>query len=225
MATGAARARDKRLIVIELAAVAAIFTADAYGIIPFSKTPFLVVLAFASLAFRRAWKDVGFRPWRNWAVTILVGVALGAGMEALQLFVTSPLLERAIGQPADLSQFAVLRGNVEYLAYGLALAWVLAAFGEEFFYRGYLLNRFRDVFGTAAFGTVIALVVSSAIFGSAHAYQGITGVIDEALMGLILGIAYLAFGRSLIVPIVAHGVQDTIDLVLLYLGKYPGMTG
>jgi hypothetical protein len=222
MAAGAVKASDKRLIVFELALVAAIFTADAYGLIWFSKTPWLVVLAFASVALRRVgWRNIGFKPWRNWALTILAGVAVGAGMEALQLFVTSPLLERTIGQPADLSQFAVLRGNLEYLAYGLALAWVLAALGEEFFYRGYLLNRFRDFFGTAGFGTVIALVASSAIFGSAHAYQGITGVIDEALMGLILGIAYLSFGRSLIVPIVAHGVQDTIDLTLLYLGRYP----
>jgi membrane protease YdiL (CAAX protease family) len=40
-------------------------------------------------------------------------------------------------------------------------------------------------------------------------------------MGLILGVAYLAFGRSIIVPIVAHGVQDSIDLWLLYSGNYP----
>lgn len=212
---------EKRLIVLELAVVAAIFVGDAYGYIPFSKTPFLLVLAFASLALRRAWKVVGFRAWRNWPVTILAGVLVGVGMEALQLYVTQPALVRMTGEPPDLSAFVSLYGNIELLAVGLALAWILAAFGEEFFYRGYLLNRFRDFFGSASLGTVIALLASSAIFGSAHAYQGITGVIDEGLMGLILGIAYLAFGRSLIVPIVAHGVQDSIDLWLLYSGNYP----
>jgi hypothetical protein len=25
------------------------------------------------------------------------------------------------------------------------------------------------------------------------------------------------------VPIIAHGVQDSIDFVLIFLGKYPGM--
>jgi len=28
--------------------------------------------------------------------------------------------------------------------------------------------------------------------------------------------------KNLAVPIVAHGVCDTIDIVLLFLGKYPG---
>jgi hypothetical protein len=34
--------------------------------------------------------------------------------------------------------------------------------------------------------------------------MGITGVIDEGLMGLLLGAIYLGTGRSLAVPIIAH---------------------
>jgi membrane protease YdiL (CAAX protease family) len=41
--------------------------------------------------------------------------------------------------------------------------------------------------------------------------------------GNLLGVIYLRTGRNLSVPIVAHGVQDSIDLVLIFLGKYPGM--
>jgi membrane protease YdiL (CAAX protease family) len=51
----------------------------------------------------------------------------------------------------------------------------------------------------------------------------VTGIIDEGLMGLLLGVIYLRSGRNLAVPIIAHGVQDTVDLVLIFLGKYPGM--
>lgn len=226
MAEAARRQRDKRLVLFELAVVAAIFLADTYGLIAFSKTPWLIVLAVASLIVRRVGVGaIGLRVPGNWPVLLLAGVLLGGAMEAFQLFVSQPMLVQLTGKPPDLSDFAALRGNIKFLALGLALAWVLAAFGEEFFYRGYLLNRFRDAFGAKAFGTAIALIASSAIFGSAHAYQGVTGVIDESLMGLILSIAFLASGRNLIVPIVAHGVQDTIDLVLMYLGKYPGMTG
>ncbi|PYU50537.1 MAG: hypothetical protein DMG48_12925 [Acidobacteria bacterium] len=29
--------------------------------------------------------------------------------------------------------------------------------------------------------------------------------------------------RNLAVPIIAHGVCDTIDIALLFLGKYPGL--
>jgi membrane protease YdiL (CAAX protease family) len=48
-------------------------------------------------------------------------------------------------------------------------------------------------------------------------------VIDEGLMGLLLGLMYLGSGRNLAVPIVAHGVQDTIDMLLIFRGKYPGL--
>jgi membrane protease YdiL (CAAX protease family) len=39
----------------------------------------------------------------------------------------------------------------------------------------------------------------------------------------LLGGLYLATGRNLTVPIVAHGITDTIDFVLIFLGLYPGM--
>jgi membrane protease YdiL (CAAX protease family) len=51
----------------------------------------------------------------------------------------------------------------------------------------------------------------------------VTGVIDEALARLLLGALYLLTGRNLSVPIIAHGIQDTIDFLLAFLGKYPGM--
>lgn len=41
--------------------------------------------------------------------------------------------------------------------------------------------------------------------------------------GFLLAIFYLVCGRKLAVPIVAYGVQDTIDAVLVFLGKYPGV--
>ena len=40
-------------------------------------------------------------------------------------------------------------------------------------------------------------------------------------MGFLLGIIYLATGCNLAVPIIAYGVSDTVDVLLLYLGKYP----
>jgi membrane protease YdiL (CAAX protease family) len=42
-------------------------------------------------------------------------------------------------------------------------------------------------------------------------------------MGLLLGLIYLRTGRNLAVPIIAHGVSDTIDFVLIFFGKYPGL--
>ena len=56
-----------------------------------------------------------------------------------------------------------------------------------------------------------------------HYQQGLTGIIEEGSDGLLLGAIYLSFGRNLAIPIVAHRVCDTIDIALLFLGKYPGV--
>jgi membrane protease YdiL (CAAX protease family) len=62
--------------------------------------------------------------------------------------------------------------------------------------------------------------VISALFGFSHYQQG--GIIEEGSDGLILGLMCLAYRRNLAIPIVAHGVCDTIDIALFFLGKYPG---
>jgi membrane protease YdiL (CAAX protease family) len=70
-----------------------------------------------------------------------------------------------------------------------------------------------------------ALVVVSVLFGWAHAEgQGLPGVAQEAWNGLLLGILYFAGGRRLAVPIIAHGVSNTLAFVLIYLDKYPGVS-
>ncbi len=61
------------------------------------------------------------------------------------------------------------------------------------------------------------------LFGFGHSYQGITGQVENIIDGLLLGLLYLACGRNLWAPIIAHGITDTIDIMLMYLGKYPGM--
>jgi membrane protease YdiL (CAAX protease family) len=70
---------------------------------------------------------------------------------------------------------------------------------------------------------IVSLIVVHVAFGLAHAYQGITGILDEGLSGLLLGIIYLRTGRNLAVPIIAHGIEDTVDFLLIFFGKYPGM--
>ena len=72
---------------------------------------------------------------------------------------------------------------------------------------------------------IITLIVVHVAFGLAHAYQGWTGIIDEGLMGLLLGVIYLRTGRNLAVPIIAHGVCDSIDFVLMFLGKVSRYVG
>jgi uncharacterized protein len=208
----------------ELVLVAGVFIADRYGLVPLSKTPFLLALGWASLRIRGIrWADLGLARFRSWPATLAIGAAAGAAMELLDLFVTKALETRFLGAPPDLSDFVPLVGNVKLTVLALVAVWVLAALGEELVWRGYLLNRVAGLFGgTRAAWAVSALLVSAA-FGYAHANQGLSGIVQESFSGLLLALLYFACGRNLAVPIVAHGVTDTIDVLLIFTGRYPGL--
>ncbi len=215
---------SKWLALAEFALVALIFYADHRKLIPFSKTPELLLLAWISLRMRGLrWRDVGLTRYRSWRVTIVLGVVLGTVLETFQLLVTQPILGKLLGRQPDLELFRALTGNILMTLLGIALSWTLAAFGEEMFWRGYMMNRVADAFGRTKAAWVLSLVAVSAIFGLAHEYQGMAGWIEEGLAGLFLGLMYLRTGKNLSVPIIAHGVCDTIDMVLIFLGKMPGM--
>lgn len=215
------------LIAVEFVVFGLIFLADVYHwhhVIFFSKTLYLLALAWISLRLRGLrWKSVGLRWYRSWVRTLALGVLFGAGIEALELFVTQPILVRVTHHWPDLSDFRGLRWNWKLLPVALLLTWTLAAFGEEMVFRGYLMNRVADFFKSTRRGWIISLIAVNIVFGFAHQYQGITGVIENAIDGFLLGLIYLRCDRNLAVPIVAHGVTDTIDFLLIFIGKYPGM--
>jgi hypothetical protein len=208
----------------ELVVVALIFWADFAHHIYFSKTPYLLLFGWISLRVRKlSWRDVGLRRFRNWKTTIGLGIAAGLALEGFELFVSQPILVRLLGKQPDLEDFRALTGDLKMTLIFLALAWTLAAFGEEMVYRGYLMNRVADLFNRTRGAWIVSLIAVHVAFGLAHAYQGMTGAIDEGLQGLLLGVIYLRTGRNLALPIIAHGVSDSIDFLLIFLGKYPGM--
>ena len=215
------------LIGIEFALVAAIYLADIYHwhhVIRLSKTLYLLALGWISLRLRGlGWKDIGFRVFRTWPRTLAIGILCGVGMEALELFITQPILVRLTHKWPDLSEFRALQGNFKLLPLALLLTWTLAAFGEELVFRGYLMNRAADLFGQTRRAWISSLLIVSIVFGYAHLYQGATGIVENTIDGLLLGLMYVRCDRKLSVPIIAHGVQDTVDFLLIFAGKYPGM--
>jgi CAAX protease family protein len=222
----AAWRQSKWLALAEFAVVALIFLADKKHLIPVSKTPFLLMLGWISLRVRGLrWRDVGLTRNRSWPLTLALGVAAGLLMEGFELFVSQPLLIRITGKQPDFSDFQAIHGKLKLLLLFIALAWTLAAFGEEMVWRGYLMNRVADLGKRTRLAWIVSLIAVHVGFGFAHSYQGITGIIDEGFMGVLLGLLYLAAGCNLWAPIIAHGVADTVDMLLIFFGKYPGMGG
>ncbi len=206
------------LLILELLLVFALIGLLATGIFPFAIL-LLFILAWVSLRLRhQRWRDVGLtRPVNGW-VTVGLGLLIGVGYQALDTVLIGPVLQRLTGEAVNLSQFAILRGNLTALIASLILSWTEAAFIEEMVFRGYLLNRLMDLLGRKRTGIVLALLVHAALFGLGHTYQDLTGVLDTALAGLLIGFLYLRFRRNLWLPILVHGVIDTTGFLLIYFG-------
>ena len=106
--------QSKWLILIELIVVALIFVADARKLIPFSKTPFLLVLGWISLWLRKIrWRDMGLGRYRTWRRTLGLGLGAGLVLEAVQLFISQPILVRILAKQPDLALFRALHGNLQ----------------------------------------------------------------------------------------------------------------
>lgn len=190
----------------------------ALGIFPYAIL-LLFVLAWVSLRLRHLrWRDVGLSHPANWLTTIGLAILIGIGYQALDTVLIAPLLQRLTGEAINLSQFAGLRGNLTALIVSLAVSWTEAAFLEEMLFRAYLLNRLMDLFGRQPVGIAVALAAHAILFGLGHTYQGLTGVLDTALAGLVLGLLYLQARRNLWLPILAHGILDTTGFLLIYFG-------
>jgi len=217
--------RQSRVSLIAELAIALAGLAFGYaGLIPLGATPVLVVLGGLSLWLRGdGLKRVGLGTQQGWSRAALLGLVAGVGYQFLSLYVVEPLIACFTGELPNVSIFAPLIGNTRFLLISLAVSWTLAAFGEEFVYRGYLLNRVAQFAGETRAAWLFALILTSVLFGLGHLYQGTSGVATVALNGFVYGVLYLASGRSLWAPIVAHGTSDTVGFLLIFLGSYPGM--
>jgi len=211
-------------IAVELTLIAAVFVADAYHLILFSKTPYLLALGWLSMRLRgQRWRDIGLSFPPDWRRLLLIGAAAGIAMELLELFATQPLLVALTGKYPDLSDFHSLIGNGRLLLLIVAGSWIVAGIGEELVWRGYVLNRVADLLGRSRLGWAVSIGIVSVVFGLAHSYQDWTGIIENSIDGALLALLYIACGRNLIAPIVAHGVTDTLDSLIIFSGHYPGM--
>jgi membrane protease YdiL (CAAX protease family) len=213
------------LLVGELGALIALTIADAWGIVPLSRTPFLLLLCWASLRLRRLpWREIGFTRPPRLRRAIAIGLVAGVALELFAINITTPLITSVTGMPPDVSDLNGVVGSWKLLLIMLVVSWILAAFGEELAFRGYLMNRVADAFGRTRVAWILSLAVVSVFFGIGHGTQGIAGIVQESLSGCWLGVLFLASGRNLTVPIVAHGVSNSLALVLIYLNHYPGLS-
>jgi uncharacterized protein len=87
---------------------------------------------------------------------------------------------------------------------------------EEIVYRGFLIHYLMR--SPLDLNVTAAIVVSSLIFGIAHIYQGIGGVIGSAILGVVFAVLFVMTG-NLALPIFLHALIDARVLLLISEGE------
>jgi hypothetical protein len=112
-----------------------------------------------------------------------------------------------------------VEGSLPMLLLWLGIVWTAAAFGEEMFFRGFLVTRATALFQGLPLAPIFAVLLAALLFGLGHLYyQGLRGLVTTAAIGIAFGAAFLLLKRNLWPIVLVHGVVDTINFLALYSG-------
>lgn len=175
---------------------------------------FAIVIAAVAFLREARRETLRFAP-QGWPATFALGIGGGLVLAGVS-YVADAVIMWLTGEPIDLTAFDPIIGNLGnylvLLAVGIGVGGVL----EELTFRGFVIGFGRSVFGERS--AVWLVVFSAAVFGVAHLYQGLSGVLSTGLMGLLLGLLYLYAKRSVLVAMLAHATMNVVGITLIYLG-------
>lgn len=170
-------------------------------------TQWIVTLVVAWRAFSRGFglDALGIRA-RSLPEVLLVGIA-GAALIGVAHWFNLRRVGRTTNPAADrvkeLAAKIFPRSRGETLIFcGLA---VTAGICEEFIYRGFVFAAFRQ----AHFPAWAVLVLSSVLFGLAHAYQGRAGMLGTLIFGTVFGCVRILYD-SLVPVVLWHTAIDVV---------------
>jgi membrane protease YdiL (CAAX protease family) len=170
----------------------------------------LLALAWARLS-HTPWRALGYVSPRSWSGTLAGGAVLGVAFKILMKALVMPLF----GAPPVNPAYHFLAGNTAVLP-GAVWAMLVAGFGEETVFRGYLFERGARLFGCGAAAKATTVLITSTVFAAAHyADQGTAGVEQAMMTGLVFGTIFSRTGRIYFL-MAAHAAFDLTALAIIY---------
>ena len=170
---------------------------------------FVLVWAWRS---RTPWHEIGYVKPRSWIRDLILGVALGVAFKVLMKAVVMPML----GADPVNQAYHYMVGNTSALPGMLLTMVVVAGIGEETLFRGYMFERLRKLLGTRALAQALIVLLTAGVFGLAHyAEQGIAGVQQAGIVGLVFGTIF-AFTGQIWMLMCAHAAFDIAALAIIY---------
>jgi hypothetical protein len=175
------------------------------------KVPLRQLLGERRPGIRAWWTDIGVA-LGYWAGAVIVLALLG---EALVKVSGSHIDPQKIG---DVTQKLAPVTGLEMMLF-LVLS-ISAGFCEELVFRGYLQQQFARMSHRIWAGVAL----SALVFGGAHGYEGIAGMLLITAYGAMFGVLAL-LRRGLRTGMIAHAWHDSISGLALVLLRHYGLHG
>jgi membrane protease YdiL (CAAX protease family) len=158
------------------------------------------------------WREIGYVRPRSWVRTILVGIVFGVALKFTMKALVMPLF----GAPPINWAYHFVTGNSAVIPSMVYTMIVVAGFGEETLYRGWMFQRLGKLFGQSVPAKIATVAITSILFASMHyPEQGIPGAEQALVTGLIFGSIFAMTGQIFMLMI-AHAAFDLTALWMIY---------
>lgn len=165
-----------------------------------------------------SWKQLGLiKPKKLLKILLVTAGILAAIPIAIMIFqylvdIFQLSLNLNSSPKKAISKFEQLKGNWTHFFTIIPFILIQSAL-EELLDRGFLIHWFENLFSKTNLNTLIAVVLQACIFGFRHSYDLSKRSITVGIIGLIMGIAYVKFGRNLWPLILAHCILNIISMI------------
>ena len=160
------------------------------------------------------WREIGYVRPRSWIRTIVIGIIFGVAFKFAMKAIVMPLL----GAPPINQAYQFVTGNSAVIPVMVYTMIIVACFGEETFYRGWMFERLGKLFGQSVAAKIPIVLIATILFASVHyPEQGIPGVEQACITGLVFGSIFAVTGRIFMLMI-AHAAFDLTALWIIYYG-------
>lgn len=158
---------------------------------------------------------LGTQFWEKPCQRLLTLFSIAVGLSILNYALIIPLVNHLTGSTQNMGIFNDLKGNTGLLIILLAYSWIMAAFIEEVAYRGFFQYKILTLFSNQRVGTLIAILLTSTLFGWMHSEQGVVGMINTTIDAILFSLIRYRY-KSVWASIMVHGFSNTIGIVTFY---------
>ncbi|WP_412985056.1 CPBP family intramembrane glutamic endopeptidase [Pontimicrobium sp. IMCC45349] len=178
-------------------------------------------LIVATLMMKRrgiTWKALGLARPKNIKKTLLhsgvIFITVIATFLIFNIIQDQFAVAKASSEAAKgtITGYSLSNGDYAYVFSVIVFVWLQSAL-EELLERGFLITWVEGLLSNVKFRTAIAIIFQACIWGFRHSYDISERSISVALVGIVMGIAYVKLGRNLWSVIIAHCAMNTMSLI------------